>query len=233
MLAVLEQARESVKARGQWLPGAVAHRAVRLRDAVPAVWPAGALPGGRPGHRDPPVRGAAGPALQGLRDELYDAGFSMADEVGDGLIVEPAWEDELMMALPAPPRAGPQAHSAGRGAALPPGAGRPGGLRGLRPPGRPGAAHAGAGAAAGAARGLARDDDGAGSAGLALGFAGAAPIAANREANVVGRPLAGEPPMLTAYLLRRDKEPLAGAGALHRARLQSGAAPGSAADDEK
>ena len=45
------------------------------------------------------------------------------------------------------------------------------------------------------------------SAGLALGFAGAAYIAANREANVVGRPLAGEPPMLTTYLLRRDVEP--------------------------
>ena len=70
------------------------------------------------------------------------------------------------------------------------------------------------------------------SAGLALGFAGAAYIAANREANVVGRPLAGEPPMLTTYLLRQDKEP---SQALARfiERLQSGPVPGSAANDEK
>lgn len=30
--------------------------------------------------------------LKGLHDDLYDAG-SMADEVGDGIIVEPAWEE--------------------------------------------------------------------------------------------------------------------------------------------
>ena len=58
--------------------------------------------------------------------------------------------------------AGAQAHSAGRGAALSPGAGRPGGVRGLYPPGGSRAAHAGAGAAAGAARGFARGDGGAG-----------------------------------------------------------------------
>ena len=38
--------------------------------------------------------------LSGLRDDLYDAGFSMADEVGDGIIIEPAWEDELMSPCP-------------------------------------------------------------------------------------------------------------------------------------
>jgi hypothetical protein len=35
------------------------------------------------------------------------------------------------------------------------------------------------------------------SAGLALGLAGAAHIASSRELNVVARPLAGRPPMLT------------------------------------
>ena len=71
------------------------------------------------------------------------------------------------------------------------------------------------------------------SAGLALGFAGAAYIAANREANVVGRPLAGEPPMLTTYLLRRNNEP---SQALARfiERLQSnGTGLGDTAHDEK
>jgi len=45
------------------------------------------------------------------------------------------------------------------------------------------------------------------SAGLALGLAGAAHIASSREPGVVARPLAGRPPMLTTYLLRRDAEP--------------------------
>ena len=45
------------------------------------------------------------------------------------------------------------------------------------------------------------------SAGFALGLAGAAHIAASREPGVVGRPLAGHPPMLTTYLLHRDAEP--------------------------
>ena len=45
------------------------------------------------------------------------------------------------------------------------------------------------------------------SAGLALGLAGEAHIASSREPGVVARRLAGKPPMLTTYLLRRDAEP--------------------------
>ena len=44
------------------------------------------------------------------------------------------------------------------------------------------------------------------SAGLALGLAGAARVASSRELGVVARPLAGKPPMLTTYLLCRDTE---------------------------
>jgi DNA-binding transcriptional LysR family regulator len=36
--------------------------------------------------------------IRGLQEDLYDAGLSMADEVGDG-IDDPAWDDELMVAL--------------------------------------------------------------------------------------------------------------------------------------
>src|SRR5258708_30915157 len=32
--------------------------------------------------------------IKGLHDDLYDVGFSMAEEVGDGIVVRPAWEDE-------------------------------------------------------------------------------------------------------------------------------------------
>lgn len=45
------------------------------------------------------------------------------------------------------------------------------------------------------------------SAGLALGLAGAAHIASCREPGVLARPLAGKPPKLTTYLLRRDAKP--------------------------
>jgi DNA-binding transcriptional LysR family regulator len=45
------------------------------------------------------------------------------------------------------------------------------------------------------------------SAGLALGLAGEAHIASSREPGVVARRLAGKPTMLMTYLLRRDTEP--------------------------
>ena len=39
--------------------------------------------------------------LKGLHDDLYDVGFSMAEEVGDGIVVRRAWQDELVVAVPA------------------------------------------------------------------------------------------------------------------------------------
>jgi len=47
------------------------------------------------------------------------------------------------------------------------------------------------------------------SAGYALGFACEAQIAACRQTEVVARPLAGTPPLLTTYLLRPDTDPSA------------------------
>ena len=233
VLAVLEQARESVKAAANGFQGQLR---IALSDCVAPFRLSGLLARCREEDPDIEIRlfeVSLAQQLQGLRDELYDAGFSMADEVGDGLIVEPAWEDELMMALPA-------RHPALTHKRIPLD-------EVLRYPlvlGDPAVCE-----------GYARQVDrvlrtqeqepllvqrvaspemmmALVSAGLALGFAGAAYIAANREANVVGRPLAGEPPMLTTYLLRQDKEP---SQALARfiERLQSGAAPGSAANDEK
>ena len=34
--------------------------------------------------------------IKGLQDDLYDVGFGQSDEVGDGLIAEPVWNDPLM-----------------------------------------------------------------------------------------------------------------------------------------
>ncbi|NMG56736.1 LysR family transcriptional regulator [Aromatoleum aromaticum] len=39
--------------------------------------------------------------LKGLHDDLYDAGFALADEVDDGIVAEPVWRDALVVALPA------------------------------------------------------------------------------------------------------------------------------------
>jgi DNA-binding transcriptional LysR family regulator len=39
--------------------------------------------------------------IKGLHDDLYDVGFAQSDEVGDGVIAEPVWDDPLMIAVPA------------------------------------------------------------------------------------------------------------------------------------
>jgi DNA-binding transcriptional LysR family regulator len=132
----------------------------------------------------------------------------MADEVGDGIIAEPSWEDELMVAVPA-------RHPALAHKRIP--------LEEvLRYPlvlGDPAICE---GHARQVDRVLRRQDREPlivqrvatfdvmmtlVSAGLALGLAGSAHIASSREPGVVGRSLAGRPPMLTTYLLRRDAEP--------------------------
>ena len=146
--------------------------------------------------------------LKGLHDDLYDAGFSMADEVGDGIMTIPAWEDELMVAL----------HS------------RHPLLEYRRIPlekvlqhrlvlGDPAFCQ---GHTRQVDRILQKRDEelqilqrvatfevmmALVSAGLAVGLAGAAHIASSREPGVLARPLAGTPPMLATYLLRRDVEP--------------------------
>ena len=63
VLLALDQARESVKAAANGFHGRLR---VALSDGItPSRLPALlALPRGRPGDRDPPVRGAAGPATQ-------------------------------------------------------------------------------------------------------------------------------------------------------------------------
>jgi DNA-binding transcriptional LysR family regulator len=146
--------------------------------------------------------------LKGLNDDLYDAGFSMADEVGDDTIVERAWEDELMVGVPA-------RHPALAYKRIP--------LEEvLRYPLVLGDPAVWEGHARQIDRILRKQEKeplvvqhvatfdvmmALVSAGLALGLAGAAHITASREPGVVGRPLAGRSPMLTTYLLRRDTEP--------------------------
>ena len=208
VLLALDQARESVKAAANGFHG-------RLRVALSDGISPSRLPAllARCREEDPEIEirlfeVPLAQQLSGLRDDLYDAGFSMADEVGDGIIIEPAWEDELMVAMPA--RHELLAH---RRVPLD---------EVLQHPlvlGDPAVCE---GHAKQIDRILRKQDREPlieqyvatfdvmmtfVSAGLALGLAGAAHIASSREPGVVGRPLAGKSPMLTTYLLRRDAEP--------------------------
>ncbi|MDU7587347.1 MAG: LysR substrate-binding domain-containing protein [Acidovorax sp.] len=208
VLLALDQARESVKAAANGFHG-------RLRVALSDGISPSRLPAllARCREEDPEIEirlfeVPLAQQLSGLRDDLYDAGFSMADEVGDGIIIEPAWEDELMVAMPA--RHELLAH---RRVPLD---------EVLQHPlvlGDPAVCE---GHAKQIDRILRKQDREPlieqyvatfdvmmtfVSAGLALGLAGAAHIASSHEPGVVGRPLAGKSPMLTTYLLRRDAEP--------------------------
>ena len=208
VLLALDQARESVKAAANGFHG-------RLRVALSDGITPSRLPAllARCREEDPEIEirlfeVPLAQQLSGLRDDLYDAGFSMADEVGDGIIIEPAWEDELMVAMPA--RHELLAH---RRVPLD---------EVLQHPlvlGDPAVCE---GHAKQIDRILRKQDREPlieqyvatfdvmmtfVSAGLALGLTGAAHIASSREPGVVGRPLAGKSPMLTTYLLRRDAEP--------------------------
>jgi len=39
--------------------------------------------------------------IKGLHDDLYDVGFALSDEAGDGITALPVWDDPLMVAVPA------------------------------------------------------------------------------------------------------------------------------------
>lgn len=208
VFTALEQARESVKSAANGFHGQLR---IALSDGItPSRLPALLA---RCREEDPEMEirlfeVSLAQQLKGLHDDLYDTGFSMADEVGDGIIVEPAWEEELMVAVPA-------RHPALAYKRIP--------LEEvLRYPlvlGDPAVCE---GHARQIDRILRKQEKeplvvqhvatfdvmmALVSAGLALGLAGTAHIAASREPGVVGRPLAGRSPMLTTYLLRRDTEP--------------------------
>jgi DNA-binding transcriptional LysR family regulator len=146
--------------------------------------------------------------IKGLLDDLYDAGFAQSNEVGDGIVAEPAWDDPLTVAVPA--RHPLLAHRRIPLEEL------------LRYPLVLADPHVCEGLARQVDRVLRRVDQEPlivervasidlmmtmVSAGFALGFAGASQIAASRETGVVARPLSGRAQMLTTYLLRRYGEP--------------------------
>ena len=143
-----------------------------------------------------------------MHDDLYDVGFALSDEVGDGIIALPAWSDTLMVAVPA--RHPLLAHKRIPLDEL---------LRYRLVLCDPQVCE---GHAKHVERVLRRADMeplvaervascdlmmALVSAGFAIGLTGEAHIAASREPGVVARPLASRVPPLTTYLLRLDGDP--------------------------
>lgn len=208
VFATLDQARDSVKSVANGFHGQLR---IALSDGItPSRLPA-LLAQCR--EEDPEVEVrlfevSLAQQIKGLHDDLYDAGFSMAEDAGDGIVVSPAWDDELMVAVPArhPVLAFKQVPL----------------KEVLRYPlalGDPAVCEGHARQVDRILRKLDQEPLIAQrvatfdvmmtlvSAGLALGLAGEAHISSSREPGVVARRLAGKPPMLTTYLLRRDAEP--------------------------
>lgn len=208
IFTALEQARDGVKSATN---GFLGQLRIALSDGVTPTRLSTLL--ARCREEDPEVEirlfeVPLGLQIKGLHEDLYDAGFSMAEDGGDGILVTPAWEDELMVAVPArhPVLAFKQVPL----------------KEVLRYPLALGDPAVCEGHARQVDRFLRKLDQEPliaqrvatfdvmmtlVSAGLALGLAGEAHIASSREPGVVARRLAGKPYMLTTYLLRRDAEP--------------------------
>ncbi|WCU83872.1 LysR family transcriptional regulator [Pseudomonas aeruginosa] len=208
VFAALQQARDSVKAAANGFHGQLR---IALSDGItPSRLPA-LLALCRQEEPEVEIRLTEVPLAQqikGLHDDLYDMGFARADEVGDGIVAMPVWNDPLMVAVPS--RHPLLAHKRIPLEEV------------LRYPLVLCDPVACEGHARQVDRVLRRVDMeplvtervascdlmmALVSAGFALGLTGAAHIAASREQGVVARPLVGRSPMLTTYLLRLDGEP--------------------------
>ena len=208
IFASLEQARDGVQSAARGFHGQLR---IALSDAVPPLRLPALLARCREEEPEIDIRlfeVTLDQQIQGMHDGLYDVGFSMAEEVGDGIVATPAWEDELMVAVP-------ERHTALAHSRIP--------LEELlRYPLVLGDPAVCAGHAFQVERFLRRQAQepiivqrvatfGAMmilvSAGIAFGLAGSAHISSSRELGVVARRLQGTPPMLVTYLLRLDAEP--------------------------
>lgn len=92
VFAALDQARSSVKSAANGFHGQLR---ITLSDGItPSRLPA-LLAQSREEDPEVEVRLFEVPLVQqikGLRDDLYDAGFSMAEDTDEGIVVAPAWE---------------------------------------------------------------------------------------------------------------------------------------------
>ena len=208
VFAALQQARDSVKAAANGFHGQLR---IALSDGITPSRLPELLALCRQEEPEIEIRFLEVPLSQqikGLHDDLYDVGFAQSDEAGDGIIATPAWSEPLMVAVPA--RHPLLAHKRIPLDEL------------LRYPLVLCDPKVCEGTARHFDRILRRSDMeplvaervatcdlmlALVSAGFALGFVGAARIAANPDSGVVARPLALRIPPLTTYLLRLEGEP--------------------------
>lgn len=208
VFAALQQARDSVKAAANGFHGQLR---IALSDGLTPSHLPSLLALCRQEEPEVEIRlfeTSLSQQIRGLHDDLYDVGFALSDEVGDGIVAEPIWSDPLMVAVPA--RHPLLAHKRIPLDEL------------LRYPLVLCDPQVCEGHAKHVDRILRRADMEPliaervatcdlmmvlVAAGFALGLAGAAHIAASREPGVVARPLASRVPPLTTYLLRLGGEP--------------------------
>ena len=146
--------------------------------------------------------------VKGLSSDLYDAGFAQRADVGDGLVAVPAWSDAMVVTVPA--RHPLLAHKRIPLEEV------------LRYPlvlcdhdACEGCSHQVAKMLGSADRKPLVAEQVVShelmlalvAAGFGLGFATETHVSACNHPDIVTRPLAGQPPVLTTYLLRRDTEP--------------------------
>ncbi|UCZ75609.1 LysR family transcriptional regulator [Dickeya zeae] len=208
VFASLQQARDSVKAAANGFHGQLR---IALSDGITPSCFSALLALCRQEEPEIEIRLAEVPLSQqikGLNDDMYDVGFAQSDEVEDGLIAEPVWNDPLMAAVPARHPLLSYKHVPLDEL--------------LRYPLALSDTNTHEGHARQVERVLRRVNQEPlvvervasfdmmmtlVSAGFALGLAGASQIAASREPSVVARPLVGGPHMLTTYMLRVGCEP--------------------------
>lgn len=101
VLAALQQAQDSAKAAAYGF-----HRQLRvaLSDCSPHPRLSALLARSREEDPDVEIRlfeASPNQQIQGLHHDLYDIGFSLVDDGGDGITAVAVWEDDLMVAVPA------------------------------------------------------------------------------------------------------------------------------------
>lgn len=101
VLSAVDQAKASTKAAATGYRGTLR---IALSDGIDPVRLAALLAQCREEEPDVEIRlfeVSLAQQLKGLRDDLYDAGFSQAVDVGEDIVVQPVWSDPLVIAVPA------------------------------------------------------------------------------------------------------------------------------------
>lgn len=207
VLTALQQARESVNGAAQGFNGQLR---IALSDGAPSTMLPSLLALCREEEPDLEIRlfeVTFSQLLKGLREDMFDIGFSLSDDVGEGIIAEQLWHEPLMVVVPA-------RHPLLSHKRIP-----------LDEVLRYPLVMCDPRVCEGYARQIARvlravDAEplvtehvasfelmaALVSAGFALGFSGASQVVGSRELGIVARPLAERLPALTTYLLRPDEE---------------------------